>query len=159
MKKKVIKEKVLTPEEKMLRGYQRKLTIEAVVKSLVLGLMAGFLLSILVSIISFATEFNAIWISLSLWAAASIGFTLLFYFKVFRTTLDKTASRVDGMGLDERVITMIEFAESDNVIAQKQRQDTAAVLQTVTPKRMKFGGLKIFVIFASLLAAIAVAAV
>lgn len=159
MKKKEFKEKIISPEEKMLRGYQRKLTLEAVVKSLVFGLMAGFLLSILVSIISFATAFNALWISLGVWAAASVGFTLLFYFKVFRTTLDKTASRVDGIGLDERVITMIEFANSDSVMAQKQRQDTADVLQTVTPKRMKFGGLKVFIIFTSLLAAIACAAI
>lgn len=154
-----IKKRPLTPEEKLLRGYQRKLTVEAIIKSMVLALIAGFMLCILVSIISFATKFNALWIALGVWAATTAGFTVLFYFKIFRTTLDKTASRVDGMGLDERVITMIEFADSDNVIAQKQRQDTAAVLQGVTPKHMKFAKTKIFIVFTSLLAAIACAAV
>lgn len=154
-----LKKRPLTREEKLLKGYQRKLTFEAIVKSLVLALIAGFMLCILVSIISFATKFNAIWISLGIWAAATVGFSVLFYFKIFRTTLDKTASRVDGMGLDERVITMLEFADSDNVIAQMQRQDTAAILQGVTPKKMKFAKTKVFIILASFMAAIACAAI
>lgn len=154
-----MKKRPLTREEKLLKGYQRKLTFEAIVKSLVLALIAGFMLCILVSIISFATKFNAIWISLGIWAAATVGFSVLFYFKIFRTTLDKTASRVDGMGLDERVITMLEFADSDNVIAQMQRQDTAAILQGVTPKKMKFAKTKVFIILASFMAAIACAAI
>lgn len=154
-----MKKRTLTREEKLLKGYQRKLTLEAIVKSLVLALIAGFMLCILVSIISFATKFNAIWIALGVWAAATVGFSVLFYFKIFRTTLDKTASRVDGMGLDERVITMIEFADSDNLIAQMQRQDTAAILQSVTPKRMKFAKTKVFIILASFMAAIACAAI
>lgn len=154
-----MKKRPLTREEKLLKGYQRKLTFEAIVKSLVLALIAGFMLCILVSIISFATKFNAIWISLGIWATATVGFSVLFYFKIFRTTLDKTASRVDGMGLDERVITMLEFADSDNVIAQMQRQDTAAILQGVTPKKMKFAKTKVFIILASFMAAIACAAI
>ena len=153
------KKRPLTPEEKLLKGYQRKLTFEAIIKSLVLALIAGFMLCILVSIISFATKFNALWISLGVWAAATAGLSVLFYFKIFRTTLDKTASRVDGMGLDERVITMIEFAGSDNVIAQAQRRDTAEILQSVTPKHMKFAKTKIFIVLASCLAAIACAAI
>ena len=153
------KKRPLTPEEKLLRGYQRKLTFEAIIKSLVLALIAGFMLCILVSIISFATKFNALWVSLGVWAAATAGLSVLFYFKIFRTTLDKTASRVDGMGLDERVITMIEFAGSDNVIAQAQRRDTAEILQSVTPKHMKFAKTKIFIVLASCLAAIACAAI
>ena len=158
MKKERVK-KELTAEQKMLAGYQRKLTAEAIVKSVVLGLIAGFLLSILVSIISFATKYNALWISLVVWARASAGLSVMFYFVVFRTTVEKTASRMDGMGLDERVITMLELAGTDSVIAQKQRQDTQGVLQNVTPKKMKFGGLKLFVIFASILGALAVTAV
>ena len=140
MKKERVK-KELTAEQKMLAGYQRKLTAEAIVKSVVLGLIAGFLLSILVSIISFATKYNALWISLVVWALASAGLSVMFYFVVFRTTVEKTASRMDGMGLDERVITMLELAGTDSVIAQKQRQDTQGVLQNVTPKKIKFGGL------------------
>lgn len=158
MKKERVK-KELTAEQKMLAGYQRKLTAEAIVKSVVLGLIAGFLLSILVSIISFATKYNALWISLVVWALASAGLSVMLYFVVFRTTVEKTASRMDGMGLDERVITMLELAGTDSIIAQKQRQDTQGVLQNVTPKKMKFGGLKLFAIFASILGALAVTAV
>ena len=77
MKKERVK-KELTAEQKMLAGYQRKLTAEAIVKSVVLGLIAGFLLSILVSIISFATKYNALWISLVVWALASAGLSVMF---------------------------------------------------------------------------------
>lgn len=158
-KKPVFKKRPPTPEEQLLRGYGRKLTFEAIIKSLIFGLAAGFLASIFVSIISFAVNVNILWVSLLVWGLSAAGFTLLFYFKVFRTTLDKTAARVDGMGLDERVITMIEFAGSDNVIAQKQRADTADVLKSVTPQKMKFGKTKLFITFACIMGAIACAAV
>ena len=39
-----MKKRTLTREEKLLKGYQRKLTLEAIVKSLVLALIAGFML-------------------------------------------------------------------------------------------------------------------
>lgn len=151
--------KTPTPEERLLKAYRRKCTVQALIKSLVPALIAGFALSIIVSAISFALSCNILWIALVVWAASTAGFTVLFYFKIFKTDMRETASRVDEIGLDERVITMVEFAGRDDVISRKQRQDTETVLQSVNPKQMKFGFTKVFIAFLVILAIVAVTSV
>lgn len=148
--------KPLTPEEEMLRSYNAKMRWEGILKSSVLGLICGFVLSAIVSIISFATQFNALWIALVLWGVSAVGFSVLFYFKKYRPNLQRTAARVDGVGLDERVITMIEFAGEDSVLLQKQRQDTQVALQTVSTKHVKIGVSKLFAVLLAVIAALAI---
>ena len=127
----------LIPEEELLKDYRRKLMAEAFFKSLIIGLISGFILSIPVSVISFITVYNTLWIALLIFGAATVGFTLLSYFKYYRTNLRETAIRVDGAGLEERVITMIECAGRDDAIAGRQREDAKRALKTVDTKKVK----------------------
>lgn len=121
-------------------------------KSAVLALIVGFFLSLIVSVISYVTLYNALWISLSVWLAAAIGFFMLFYKKVFRVSLKTTAARVDTIGLDERVITMVDLAGSEDFIARKQRENTQAALSAVSPIQLKTFVSKLSVLALSLIA-------
>ena len=127
----------LTAEEELLKGYRRKLMVQAFFKSLIIGLISGFILSIPVSVISFITVYDTLWIALLIFGVATVGFTLLSYFKYYRTNLRDTAIRVDGAGLEERVITMIECADRDDAIAGRQREDAKQALKTVDAKKVK----------------------
>ena len=127
----------LTPQEEALKTYNSKLKWEAILKSLLWGLSIGFLLGAIVSIVSFATAFNTLWIALGIFLAATAGFSVLFYFKRYRPDTKMTAARVDGIGLEERVITMMQFKDSDNPMLNRQRDDAEAALKTVTTKQMK----------------------
>ena len=127
----------LTPQDEALKAYNSKIKIEAVIKSLLWGLSIGFLLGAIISIVSFATSFNTLWIALGVFAASTVGFTVLFYFKRYRPDVKKTAERVDGIGLEERVVTMMQFKDSDNPMLNRQREDAHTALKTVSTKQMK----------------------
>lgn len=127
----------LSPEEELLKGYKKKLMGEAFLKSFMVGLVSGFVLSIPVSVIAFITVYNTLWIALMIFGLATIGFTILSYFKYYRTNIKQMALRIDGVGLEERVVTMIECAGREDALAQRQRADAKQALTNVNPKQVK----------------------
>jgi uncharacterized phage infection (PIP) family protein YhgE len=54
--------------------------------------------------------------------AISIGVST--YFKRFRSNSKKLAKRIDALGLDERVTTMVEYRKDRSYVAKVQREDT-----------------------------------
>lgn len=152
------KKQKLPPSEeaKLLKKFEKKLKLEAIMKSILIGFVCGFALCIPISIISFIASFNTIWISLGVLVAATAGFAVLAYMKYYKTSLKKTASRVDGVGLEERMITMLEFADRDDAIVARQRADAREALTKVEPKHVKIPFPKTAVIAVAVAAAIAV---
>lgn len=148
--------KPLPPEEELLKDYKKKLMGEAFLKSAIVGVISGFLLSVPVSVIAFITVYNTLWISLLIFGLSAIGFTLLSYFKYYRTNVKQIAKRVDGVGLEERVVTMIEYAGKEDALAQRQRADAERALTYVDPKQVKipFPKLPFIVLVVSALLAI-----
>ena len=69
--------------------------------------------------------------------ATAIGSVIL-YFTKFRATDSLLARRVDMLGLNERIVTMMELEKEDSYIAQRQREDANEKLKTVSPKQLKF---------------------
>lgn len=156
-RQKMKEKKPLSPEEELLKHYSLKLRREAILKSCILAMICGFLLCAAVSVLSFLWNVNILWVSAVVFAAASVGLSFLFYFVLFRGNLRRTAARVDGIGLEERVITMVEFAGQDGLLVQKQRQDAGEALKTVSPKQMKTGVPKLFIILLILAALLGMA--
>ena len=69
-----------------------------------------------------------------------VGISVLFpvlYFKKFKYTEIQLAKRIDDLGLEERVLTMIELKDNDSFIAKKQKEDTLSVLKTVEVNDLK----------------------
>lgn len=69
-----------------------------------------------------------------------IGISVLFpvlYFKKFKYTEIQLAKRIDDLGLEERVLTMIELKDNNSFIAKKQKEDTLNVLKTVEANGLK----------------------
>lgn len=128
----------LTNEEKLLIKYQKKLKWEAITKSLIVGFVFGFAICVPVTVISFITSFNPIWVCIGLLAGGTIGFSFFTYFKYYRTDMKKVATRVDGVGLEERVVTMLECSGRDDALARRQREDAGEVIAKVDPKQVKF---------------------
>ena len=63
--------------------------------------------------------------------------TLFCYIVLFRPRKKDVLKRIDGMGLQERIITMEELKEEDTVIAGRQRQDAKEHLAELTVSSMK----------------------
>lgn len=148
--------KQLTREEKLLASYRAKLRREGLLKACLTASICGFALSVIVSAVSFAMVSDLLFIALGVWAAATAGLTALFYRFLFRPDLSATARRVDGMGLEERVVTMVELSGREDVLAGKQRKDTEQALSSVGVKQMRTGIPKVLLAVLLLVMALAV---
>lgn len=118
--------------------HHSRLVWEAVIKSLVCGLSVGFAVMFGVGLGTWIAGVNGLWFALAAWAVIGAGATLLFYFKRFKPTAKKDAARLDRLGLEERLITMLELEGDDSYIAQRQRADAKEKLQQVNVKDIKF---------------------
>lgn len=148
--------KPVSEEAKLLKRFEKKLKIEALMKSILIGFVCGFALCIPVSVISFIAEYNTIWICVGVLVAGTVGFGIAAYMKYYKTSLKKTASRVDGVGLEERMITMLEYSERDDALAKRQRADAREALEKVEPKHVKIPFPKTAVIAVAVAAVVAV---
>ena len=69
-----------------------------------------------------------------------VGISVLFpvlYFKKFKYTEIQLAKKIDDLGLEERVLTMIELKDNNSFIAKKQKEDTLNILKTVEVNDLK----------------------
>jgi hypothetical protein len=124
--------------KELLKKHHRKLTLEAVVKSLIVGFSAGLFICLVIAVISFFVHYNCLWLCLGVGVGGSLAIAAGLYFLFFRVDIKEAARRVDASGLDERIITMLEFENDDSFIADLQRKNATEILSTVTKKAVKF---------------------
>lgn len=130
-------------EEKHLELRYRRLTIEGILRSLLCGLATAFCADFVLGLIFwFVGMEDKHWLVLGVLGGVLVGVTLaaaaVFYFTKFKPTIRKNARRIDQTGLDERVVTMLDYENSDTLMARVQRNDTLRALKTVNEKQIKF---------------------
>lgn len=113
----------------ILEKYRAKLVREAIFTSAVCALAVGFAVTFVLAFVFWMSEITHLWICVSSGLAVTAAITPLFYFKKFRPGEKEIARRLDQLGLDERMITMAEFADDDSYIARLQREDAAVTLK------------------------------
>ena len=96
----------------LFERHRKRLEKEAWLKSVLLSLVIGFAAMLATAVLTWVFEKNGLWFSLSALVVVTGGLTPLFYFKRFRPDDRQIARRIDGLGLEERVITMTELADS-----------------------------------------------
>jgi membrane protein implicated in regulation of membrane protease activity len=114
-----------------------KLKLEAVVKSLLLGLAVGFGAGFAAAATFWFAEFGSFWLALGIFAFVTVVAGILFYFCRFAPNDVRSARRLDGMGLYERMITMVEFQNDDSYMARIQREDAKSKLASIDRKQIK----------------------
>lgn len=116
--------------------YKAKLTLEAILKSALLGIAIGFTLGLVLGLIFWLVGIEVIWILF----VATLGVTavsgVLFYFLRYRLNDVAIARRLDSLGLEERLVTMLELDGVDSNIANIQRADAKASLGRLDKKRV-----------------------
>ena len=123
--------------QEKLAKIRARLNREAVLKSVLCGLMVGFGVNFLVALICWLCGFNSIWLAIGLGVAGAVIGGVIFYFTAFKPTILDVARRVDSLGLEERIITMIELEKDPSYIAARQREDATARLSKVDFKSIK----------------------
>ncbi len=122
----------------VFKKYYARIAREGVMKAVLLsgGIALGALA--VTVLISWFTGFKAgLWLGLGIFAALLAGLTPLFYIKLYRPTAKAIAKRVDKLGLEERVLTMVELENDTSYVALKQREDTMNALSTVNHMLVK----------------------
>ena len=118
--------------------FRRRLTLAALLKSLVFGLSSGVFVSSLVAVIYKCSDkipINAVYLSAGVLSA------LLFFlatFILFFPNEKRVAKKLDAsFGLGEKVSTMIEFKNESGDMIEMQRADTERVLGSSDMKKLR----------------------
>lgn len=127
----------------LLKNYFRKLVFEAIIKAITIGLVIGFSAAFIIKIWFFFMHNNSILIPILVGLGTSIICSFVLYFFKYQPKLSNVASRVDGLGLDERIITSLDIEKKniDSYIAKKQQDDARMHLSKVSTKQLR---LKLF---------------
>ena len=115
--------------------------MEGFLKSLLLGLAIGFGANSVAALVAWFTISEnlalALGITLGVLVFTTAVSTTVFYITKFRPTEKSSARKIDRLGLEERLITMVEFRDSDDVIARLQREDAKRELEKVEKKQLR----------------------
>ena len=142
-------------KDDILKKYQTRVFKESVIKSLIYGLIFGLAVMAIVSLIFFIIGTKQLLVAILFGLVAVIGGAIYVYRTKFQTTVNAVAKRIDELGLHERVITMIDYAENDSLICEKQREDTKEKLEKVESSQIKFRITKVSIALLGVIAILA----
>lgn len=121
---------------RLLRPFRNKLLWEnacrSAITALTLGAAGVFCAALIYHIL--VRQISAVILGIVGGSIFCISFLLLFFLRW--PTAKKVALRLDALGLQERVSTMLEFAEDASPMAQLQRRDAIAHIQKTSPKQL-----------------------
>lgn len=125
-------------KNKTLNDFYARLKKEGIIKAILFALAVSFAVLLITAGACWFTDFGGYWLCIVLFVL-SFGATmpLIYYFK-FRPTKKYVAKRVDKLGLDERMLTMVEFEDQDSYIYRRQREDAEKTLQKYNSSLLKF---------------------
>ncbi len=135
-------------DNRFFQKHHTRLVVEGIIKSTLVGLIIGFIANFLAAFVSWFFEFGGIWLPIVVGVVAGIASGIIFYFKKFRPQARDIAGRVDRLGLEERLITMLEYEKDDSIMAQRQRRDAKEHMNDVSNKKVKFRLSKLMICFA-----------
>lgn len=119
--------------------YYSRLAKEGWLKALICGIAVGCAVAALSAALMWFFAFRqGLWIAVALFAVATAVATIVFYRTKFRPTARSIARRVDKLGLEERLITMLELEKDTSYMAMKQRENTMEALKSVDSRNIKF---------------------
>ena len=125
-----------TPQD-LLKNYKSRLAKEGWLKAALCGMSVGFSADILCATAFWVFGIKLFWICILVFAAVTAIATPLFYFCRFKNSRRQVASRVDMLGLEERILTMTQFENDDSYIARRQREDAMNALKSVNSSFIK----------------------
>ncbi len=121
----------------LFQKYYKKLSREGFIKALLCGLIIGAGVLFPSSVATWFANPDLFWVPILAFVAVVAGTTPLFYYKKYKPTSKAIARRVDDLGLEERLLTMLELENDDSYIAQRQREDANLALSSVNADLLK----------------------
>lgn len=123
--------------DQIFQKYYGRLKKRGIIKALICGAAVGFAANFAVAFGFWFSILHGLWISLGVLAGVWAATTPVFYFAKFRPTSRMIAKELDRLGLEERIITMMELRNDESYIAMCQREDAKEKLKAVDSRRIK----------------------
>ncbi len=139
-----------TDKEKFQKYYSR-LRLEGIVRSALFGLALGSGASLVTAIIAWGVGYKDFRLPIGVGLAVMLIVGVLSYFFYYKPDISALARRVDGIGLEERAITMLELKNDNSDIAALQRKNTISSMEKLSANKLKLRLSKIIVILAVVL--------
>ena len=123
----------------VLKPFKRRLLAEAWIRSTVLGAMIAAAVAVVLGGVHWflpqTVTGTGILIAFAVVLVLGTGLSLVL---LYRPTERDTARRLDSLGMDERVETMLEYEHSVSPAARLQREETMTRLQGINSRTLKF---------------------
>ncbi len=145
--------------DELLKKYRSRLVKEAVLKSVLYGLTVALVAVAVSSLVFWAIDFKQVWVSAIVFVVV-LGVSAAILYTRFRPTERAIAKRMDAeLGLDERMITLLELKGNQEVLACAQRANAVSAVRAFGPRGDKKIALKVLSLSAGIvLAAVSVVA-
>ena len=124
-------------QKQFFQKHHKRMVTEAIIKAALWGLLLGSCANFLAAMAAWLFDFGGILFAVAIGVGVAMVSGLIFYFVKFRPSVEVLAYRVDRLGLEERMITMLQLQEDDSVIARLQRENAQAHLQDVQDKKLR----------------------
>ncbi len=124
--------------DNVFKKYRARIAREGILKAILLSVCIGLGALSLTVLISWFFGFKAgLWIGIGLFAVCVGVLAPVFYIKLYRPTAKAIARRVDELGLEERMLTMVELQSDPSFMAKAQREDALKALSSVNHMLVK----------------------
>ena len=125
-------------EIKLFEKCRSRLVKEGILKSVVVGFTAGFAADFIIALVCWLCNYKSgMWLALGLGLGVAAIAGVVLYFVKFRPDEKDVARRIDALGLEERMITMLELETDNSYIALRQREDAKVHARSVNKNSLK----------------------
>lgn len=118
--------------------YRRRLSREEWLNAIICGFGIACAVMFVAAAVCWLVGFKAVWLPLAVAAAVWIAAACLLYFVRLKPDDKSVARRLDEAGLEERVVTMTEYADVDSPMVNMQRNDATSKLAAQNGVKVPF---------------------
>lgn len=124
-------------QKSFFQKHHKRLATEATLRAALWGLLVGSCASFLAAAAAWYFEFGGILFTVAVGLGLGLVTAVVLYFAKFKPSVEELAYRVDRLGLEERMITMLQMQQDDSVMAKLQRENAQQHLSDVEDKKLR----------------------
>lgn len=136
--------------KQMFKRHYSRLLLEAVIKSALIGLAIGCGANFLAALAAWIFDFGGVWFAIGVGVGVWLISVVLFFFLKYKPSVAEIAKRVDRLGLQERMVTMLELQGDNSYIATAQRENAKASVACVEDRKIRFRISKVVICLAAI---------
>lgn len=124
-------------QKSFFEKHHKRLVTEALIKAALCGLLVGFCANFLAALAAWIFDFGGVLFAVAVGVAVAVITGAVLYFVKFKPSVQDLAQRVDRLGLEERMITMLQLQQDESVIAKLQRENAKQHLKDVEDRKLR----------------------